>query len=140
MFPGLFPAVQEYQRKTGLPILSTNSCLSPSVQNSTSLGPKGKSSCLGMGDGDDCCETFKHIVPYDDSTFRIRDDVDGEPRHIIQLFTRGTCGSTNDCQHCQQENNLMGLLAIDLSGLGPVYPFGFYMFQIESYCSCQSYT
>ncbi|XP_052213173.1 uncharacterized protein LOC127832061 isoform X2 [Dreissena polymorpha] len=140
-FPGLFPTVEDYQIQTGLPSLLSNTCSYLKAQNTTSLGPTIETECSKLaipGDGDDCCQTFKSIVPYTNySSYRILYNLQGQQCYTLQLFTIGTCGdypASNECANCLQDTHLMALYAYNYVTMS----VGFNNFQIQSYCSCKA--
>ncbi|KAH3828362.1 hypothetical protein DPMN_130320 [Dreissena polymorpha] len=138
-YPGLFPRLEVYQTKTGLPLLLTNTLTNVKAQNINFLESTNETVNLeGSEDGDSCCQTYKSIVPYISlSDFRRRTNMDGQLCYTIQLFTIGTCGdsqSTNQCEACVQDTNLMSLYSYNYA----TSDVGFNLFHIESYCSCKA--
>ncbi|XP_052213180.1 uncharacterized protein LOC127832064 [Dreissena polymorpha] len=122
-FPGLFPKLDEYASTLGLPILYGD------FQNMYNT-----SNFKCPADGDDCCPTYKCIVPND---FRKTIHTEGEKCFIMQAFTIGTCGiSANDgsCKFCVQDDHVLFLLAFDFK----TWTLSFKSFKIESYCSCKA--
>ncbi|XP_052813098.1 uncharacterized protein LOC128240488 [Mya arenaria] len=134
VYRGLFPTVDVYKASTGLPILGE-------AYNATESGdPKKREGCShsGQGDRDECCETCRGIVPYNvTQKHREQDNVSRNPCHILQLFTVGCCGNgphTKRCKYCQQQKSVTYLFAYNYK----TNKFGFFPFEIPTYCSCKS--